>query len=114
MLGDMSDEETNELIAFFSKTFTGNIQAREFLESKLFPVNYYIGVACYILYDQSYQYNMLKDVALKISPEEIAKRSKTLCSPLNLLAFYSIAMLYLGGRATVINDNYFKKKNWRH
>ena len=114
MLGDISDEETNELIGFFSKTFTGNIQAREFLESKLFPVNYYIGVACYILYDQSYQYNILKDVAKVISPEELARRSKTLCSPLNLLAFYSIAMLYLGGRATVIHDNLFKKKIRRH
>jgi len=111
MLGDISDEETNELIGFFSETFTGNIQAREFLESKLFPVNYYIGVACYILYDQSYQYNMLKDIVRKISPEELARKSKTLCSPLNLLAFYSIAMLYLSGRAEVINDNYFKKKS---
>lgn len=111
MLGDISDEETNELIGFFSKTFTGNIQAREFLESKLFPVNYYISVACYILYDQSYQYNILKDVARRISPEELARRAKTLCSPLNLLAFYSIAMLYLGGRAMVINDNHFKKES---
>jgi len=111
MLGDISDEETNDLIGFFSKTILGNFQARDVVESKIFPVTHYIHVACYILYDQSYQYNILKDIAKKISPEELARRSRTLGSPLNQLAFYSIAMLYLQGRAMVINDNYFRKKS---
>jgi hypothetical protein len=31
-------------------------------------------------------------------------------SPLNQLAFYSIAMLYLQGRANVIHDNFYKRK----
>jgi hypothetical protein len=61
------------------------------------------------LYDQSYQYNILKKIANKISPEEIARRSKTLGAPLNQLAFCSIAMLYLHGRAEVIFDNLTKK-----
>jgi len=111
MLGDLSDEEANELIALFSKSMIDNIVVRSAsVETKIFPVNHYINVACYILYDQSYQYDILKKVASKISPEEIAERSKTLCAPLNQLAFYSIAMLYLYGRAMVINDNLFKKK----
>ncbi len=114
MLGDISDQEANELIANFSKSMIGNIVLRDFLESKIFPVNYYIMVATYILYDQSYQYNILKKVASKISPENIAKRSKCLGSPLNQLAFYSIIMLYLAGRATVIYDNLYKKKNGEH
>ncbi len=111
MLGDISDQEANELIANFSKSMISNIVLRDAsVESRLFPVNHYIGVATYILYDQSYQYNILKKVASKISPETIARRSKTLCVPLNLLAFYSIAMLYLQGRAYVIHDNFYKKK----
>jgi len=110
MLGDLSDEETNELIALFSKSMMDNIVVRSAsVETKIFPVNHYINVACYILYDQSYQYNILKKIANKISPEEIAKRSKTLCSPLNQLAFYSIAMLYLQGRGNIINDNLHTK-----
>lgn len=80
------------------------------VESKIFPVSHYIGVACYILYDQSYQYNILKEVASKISPEDIARRSKSLGSELNQLAFYSTCMLYLHGRAQVIYDNLTNKK----
>jgi hypothetical protein len=111
MLGDISDEEANELIGFFSKTILGNFQARNFVESKIFPVTQYIHTACYILYDQSYQYNILKDIARNISPKELARRSKSFGSPLNQLSFYSLAMLYLQGRAMVINDNYFRKKS---
>jgi len=111
MLGDLSDEEANELLEYFSKSMIGNIVIRDAsLESKIFPVMWYINTACYILYDQSYQYNILKKVANEISPEDIARRSKTLCSPLNQLAFYSIAMLYLQGRAATIHDNFYKKK----
>ncbi len=57
MLGDLSDEETNELISLFSKSVRGNLLARNVVESKIFPVTHYIHVTCYILYDQSYQYN---------------------------------------------------------
>ena len=110
MLGDISDEEFNELIVMFSQSVLENFQTRGVVESKIFPVNHYIHVACYILYDQSYQYNILKEVASKISPEDIAKRSKFLGSRSNHLAFYSLLMLYLHGRAEIIHDNLSKKK----
>ncbi|MBA7716698.1 hypothetical protein ES703_125774 [subsurface metagenome] len=110
MLGDISDEEFNELIVTFSQSVLENFQTRGVVESKIFPVNHYIHVACYILYDQSYQYNILKEVASKISPEDIAKRSKFLGSRSNHLAFYSLLMLYLHGRAEIIHDNLSKKK----
>jgi hypothetical protein len=110
MLGDISDEEANELIVMFSQSVLENFQTRGVVESKIFPVNHYIHVACYILYDQSYQYNILKEVASKISPEEIAKRSKSLGSRSNHLGFYSLLMLYLHGRAEIIYDNLSKKK----
>ncbi len=110
MLGDISDEEANELIVMFSQSVLENFQTRGVVESKIFPVNHYIHVACYILYDQSYQYNILKEVASKISPEDIAKRSKSLGSHSNHLGFYSLLMLYLHGRAEIIYDNLIKKK----
>lgn len=110
MLGDISDEEANELIALFSNSVLENFLNRGMVESKVFPVTHYIHVACYILYDQSYQYNILKKVASKISPEDIARRSKSLGSRLNQLSFYSLCMLYLHGRAQVIHDNLSKKK----
>jgi hypothetical protein len=110
MLGDISDEEVNELIAMFSQSVVKNILTRGVVESKIFPVNHYLSVACYILYDQSYQYNILKEVVSKISPEELARRSKSLGPGLNQLGFYSTCMLYLHGRAQVIHDNLSKKK----
>ena len=110
MLGDISDEEVNEIIAMCSQSVLENFQTRGVVESKIFPVNHYIHVACYILYDQSYQYNILKEVASKISPEDIAKRSKSLGSHSNHLGFYSLLMLYLHGRAEIIYDNLIKKK----
>ena len=110
VLGDISDAETNELIKYFSKSVRGNLLSRDIVESRIFPVTHYIHVACYILYDQSYQYAILRSIANKISPEEIARRSKSIGAPLNQLAFYSLAMLYLHGRAQVINDNLFRKR----
>jgi len=52
MLGDISDQEANELIALISKGVVENILKRGMVESKIFPVSHYIGVACYILYDR--------------------------------------------------------------
>ena len=109
MLGDISDEEANELITLVSNIVVESLLSRGMVESKLFPVSHYIHVACYILYDQSFQYNILKKIASKISPEEIARRSKSLGAYLNQLGFFSIAMLYLHGRAQVIHDNLLKK-----
>jgi len=67
-------------------------------------------VATYILYDQSYQYNVVSETAKALPPEELARRNKTLAVPLNQLAFNSFAMLYLHGRAQVLYDNIQKKK----
>lgn len=110
MLGNISDEETNELIYIMSENFRKNLLGRELVESQLFPVSHYIGVACYINYDQSWHYNIFREIAKTISPAEIARRNKTLGSFLNQLAFNSLAMLYLHGRAQVIHDNIERKK----
>ena len=111
MLGDISREESNKLISIFCKSLRSNFINREMVESQIFPVTQYIHTACYILYDQTYQYNILKKIASKISPEEMGRRSKCLGAPLNQLAFCSLAMLYLHGRAQVIHDNIERKKH---
>ncbi len=49
MLGDMSDEVTNDLIALFSKSVRRNLLTRDVVESIIFPVTHYIHVGCYIL-----------------------------------------------------------------
>ncbi|MHA1785235.1 MAG: hypothetical protein ACTSVY_08330 [Candidatus Helarchaeota archaeon] len=106
----MSDEEANDIIMYLSEQIRKQFLRRDVVESQLFPVTHYISTACYILYDQTFEYNILKEIIKKISPEEIGKRSKTLGSYLNQLAFHSVAMLYLFGRAQCISDKLFKLK----
>ncbi|MHA1252467.1 MAG: hypothetical protein ACTSRP_20955 [Candidatus Helarchaeota archaeon] len=109
MLGNLTDEEANELITIVSENVRKNMMGRSVVESKLFPVSHYIHTATYILYDQSYQYNIIKRLMEKIKPKEIGRHSKSLGAPLNQLALNSFAMLYLHGRAQVIHDNLRKK-----
>jgi len=110
MLGDMSDEEANELILYISENVRKNFIGRTNIDSQLFPVSHYIHTATYILYDQSYQYQIAREIAKALDPAEIGRRNKTLASFLNQLAFNSFAMLYLHGRAQVISDNLSRKK----
>jgi len=111
MLGNLSDEETNRLIGLVSENVRTNLMGRSVVETKLFPVSHYIHVATYILYDQAFQYKVTKEIIKIISPEELARRNKTLGSYLNQLAFNSFAMLYLHGRAQVLYDNIQRKRH---
>ncbi len=110
MLGNISDEKANELILTISENVRGNLLGRSIVDSQLFPVTHYIHVACLILYDQAYQYNLTSEFAKVISPEEIGRRNKTLGAYLNELYFNSFAMLYLHGRAQCIYDNIERKR----
>ncbi|MHA1377191.1 MAG: hypothetical protein ACTSRG_02305 [Candidatus Helarchaeota archaeon] len=110
MLGNISDEKANRLIYLISENVRNNFLGRSVVESQLFPVTHYIHVACLILYDQSYQYRITKEISKIIPPEEIARRNKTIASYLNNLDFNSYAMLYLQGRAQVIYHNKEKKR----
>lgn len=111
MYGDISDEEANRLILLMENSIRKGLLGRTALESKLFPVNTYICVAQYILYDQTFQYNVVKRVIEKIRAEDLGKRCKTLGSYLNQLAFHAFAMLYLHGRASVIYDEIRENKS---
>ena len=102
MLGKLSDEETNNLIVYLSENIRKGLLGRSVVESQLFPVTHYISTACYILYSQGFQYKILKEIIKKIQPEEIGKRSKTLGSYLNQLAFHSIAIPAVPSRAPLL------------
>ncbi|NVM56040.1 MAG: hypothetical protein HWN66_20245, partial [Candidatus Helarchaeota archaeon] len=110
MFGNLSDEKTNELIQFFAKSVRKNLISRSALETPLFPVSHYIHTATYVIYDQAYLYNIMKEVAKVLPPEEFARRNKTVSTIMHHLGFYSIAMLYLHGRAQVIYDNLQRRK----
>jgi len=110
MYSNLSDEETNKLIHYVSENVRENLFGRVVVESELFPVTHYIHVACQILYDQAFTYELTTDIAKLISPAEIGRRSKTLASYRNQLDFNSYIMLYLHGRAQIIYDNLEKKE----
>ncbi|MHA1360381.1 MAG: hypothetical protein ACTSRC_19840 [Candidatus Helarchaeota archaeon] len=110
MLGNISDEKANELLYLVSENVQRNFVGRSVVETPLFPVSHYIHVACRILYDQHYQYKISQDVAKVLPPEKLAKRGKTLATPLNQLAFNSYVMLYLHGRAQFIHERLEQKK----
>ncbi|MHA1379961.1 MAG: hypothetical protein ACTSRG_16445 [Candidatus Helarchaeota archaeon] len=99
-------EEANKLIKIMSENVRkGLLSGRIEVGSQLFPVSTYIGVACHQLYDQTYQYNIVKNmVEHGCDPREIGPKCKTVCAALNGLAFQAFAMLYLLGRAQCIYD----------
>ncbi|MEM4644302.1 MAG: hypothetical protein QW748_02865, partial [Candidatus Methanomethylicaceae archaeon] len=87
----------NEQIAHLSKVFADIILERGFLDSKIFPVNAYICVAFYQTYERLY--DVMSRVWERVSPEDLAKRSKRLLSPINALSitylwlYYSLARM---------------------
>ncbi|MHA1266806.1 MAG: hypothetical protein ACTSRS_16335 [Candidatus Helarchaeota archaeon] len=114
MYGNISDEETNELIRLVSDNVRRNLEGRSVIETPLFPVSHYIHTATYILYQQTFQYNVLKEVAQKLPPEELARRNKTFSAAFNQLAMNSFAMLYLHGRGQIIYENLEYNKKHPH
>ncbi len=103
---NISTEEANELIKIMDENVRKNLEGRDIIESQLFPVSTYIGIACHQLYGQSYQYNIVKNAVENggLDPRDIGLKCKTVGSSLNGLAFQSFAMLYLHGRGQWIHD----------
>jgi len=97
----ISTEEANELIAIISENVKEGLLGRTNVESQLFPVAAYIGIACNQLYDQSYQYNAVKNMVQngECDPRKIGPKCKSPAAILNGLGFQAFAMLYLHGRA---------------
>ncbi|NVM29412.1 MAG: hypothetical protein HWN65_11285 [Candidatus Helarchaeota archaeon] len=92
----MDINETNQLLRQLSYTFDNLFLKRLTVESKIFPVNEYIMVACLNSYSKFYQ--QLKLVNEKISPEEIANKQKKLFTEITPLQIFDLQMFPLFGR----------------
>ncbi len=116
----MNIGETNKMIQHVSDTFSDILAERGLLESEIFPTNEYISVSCYHTYD--HLYDVMKQVWKKISPEELAKQSKTLLSEVNALSITYLWLYYsLGRMGTVFekcesdpkNELQEKQEQWK-
>lgn len=85
--------DVNKQIAHLSDVFTNILIDRGLLESRLFPVNAYICVGFYTTYDRLY--DIMKEVWKRVSPEDLAKQSKTLLSQVHALSI-TYQWLYYG------------------
>ncbi len=92
----MDIHETNNLLRKLSAVFDNLFLKRLLVESKLFPVNEYIIVACLNSYYKFY--SQLKLVSEKISPEEIGRRYKKLFTEITPLQIFDLQMFPLFGR----------------
>ena len=92
--------ETNKMIKHISDTFSDILAERGLLESEIFPTNEYISVSCYHTYD--HLYDVMKEVWSKITPEELAKQSKTLLSEVHALSITYLWLYYSLGRMGIL------------
>ena len=98
----MKVEELNELINHISKVFSDIVLERSLLESKLFPVNAYISLGFYQTYHELY--GVMKQVWDTITPEELAKKSRSLLSPVQTLSISYLWLYYsLARMGTIYN-----------
>ncbi|MFW9908677.1 MAG: hypothetical protein ACFFEF_08880 [Candidatus Thorarchaeota archaeon] len=100
----MNNREVNVYLRHISQVFSDILAERGLLESKLFPVNEYISVSCYHVYD--FQYDLMKQVWDRVTPEDLAKKSKKLLSEIHALSI-TYQWLYYGlGRMGVVFNKY--------
>ncbi len=116
----MDTGNTNKMIKHVSDTFSDILAERGLLESEIFPTNEYISVSCYHTYD--HLYNVMKQVWTKITPEELAKQSKTLLSEVNALSITYLWLYYSLGRMGIVfekckddpkNEPQEKRDQWK-
>lgn len=103
MIGDISTKKANALLRRASAASTYLLSQRTALESKLFPVTAYNSVACAQIY-RGYQYNLFKQLAERITPEEIGQRCRTLAAYPNVLGVWAFIGLWGLGRMQDLFD----------
>lgn len=98
----MEIAEINDLITHLSRVFANIAVERSLLESKLFPVNAYISLGFYQTYSQLH--GVMKRVWEKISPQELAERSRELLFPVQALSISYLWLYYsLARMGTIYN-----------
>ncbi|RDE17483.1 MAG: hypothetical protein C4K49_02730 [Candidatus Thorarchaeota archaeon] len=100
----MQIRDANKQITHLSSVFTNILMERGLLESKLFPVNAYICVGFYQTYARLY--DVMKQVWQKTTPEELAKKSKTLLSEVQALSTTYLWLYYSLARMGVIFNKF--------
>ncbi len=100
----MDVRELNEQIRHISHIFEDVLAERGLLESKLFPISEYISLSCYQCYE--YQFDLMKQVFSRISPEELAKQSKKLLSDVHALSITYCWLYWSLGRMGKIFNEY--------
>ncbi len=98
----MKIAEINEIITHLSRVFANIVLERSLLESKLFPVNAYISLGFYQTYNELH--DVIKQVWNKISPHELAEKSRSLLSPIQALSISYLWLYYsLARMGTIYN-----------
>ncbi len=104
----MQMDEANTLIEKFEYHLVNLLSKRTLLESFVFPVHTYIAVGLYNLYYKAPKaFQML---AAHITPEELGRRGRVLCSTINQKTHFSIMLGYLVGREQLIMDGAISTK----
>ncbi|MBN2229704.1 MAG: hypothetical protein JW779_08915 [Candidatus Thorarchaeota archaeon] len=100
----MEISKINEQLTHLSCVFSDILAERGLLESKLFPVNEYISVSFYQTY--YHLHDVMKQVWERITPEELAKRSKTLLSEIQALSITYLWLYYSLARMGIIFNKF--------
>ena len=103
----MNNKEANNLINILSDATRNFIASRTLLESNLFPVRSYMALGLYNLFEQ--EYDLIKKITKKKTPEELGKESKKINSEINQKTQFSLIVGYLVGREQVIMDGNIDK-----
>ena len=99
-MNHLETSEINQQLAHLSQVFSDILAERGLLESKLFPVNEYISVSFYQTYE--HLYDVMTQVWDRITPEELAKKSKTLLSEIQALSITYLWLYYSLARMGII------------
>jgi hypothetical protein len=97
-------QKINQQLTHLSQVFSDILAERGLLESKLFPVNEYISVSFYQTYEKLY--DVMTQVWNRISPEELATKSKTLLSEIQALSITYLWLYYGLARMGIVFNKY--------
>jgi len=98
----MNKEKANDLIRKLANAARSLVRSRTLLESTLFPVRTYMALGLYNLYEKEYE--VIKEVAKRKTPEKIGKSQKVLNAEVNQKTQFSIIVGYLVGREQIRMD----------
>lgn len=103
----MNKEKANYHLRRLSDAAWSLVQSRTLLESTLFPVQSYMALGLYNLFER--EYGVIKEILKKNTAEEVGRSQKVLNAEINQKTQFSIIVGYLVGREQVIIDGNLEK-----